>query len=417
MSRSDNPRSFDGSNGNGLTVCMAASLRRRREIVELDDRICLRPHAELARVLEGIVVLVDHLRAVQEDLDVVPDHLHSKLVPHARGDLAVPAGEPVPAPLDDVVQVHVVLEGIRARDVVVVLILQAPDDPAALISLASNWLALHRQAQIFQLRPGVRDGEAVVGLVAVGLGEDVLAARRVVHCLHDPLPRLALSGERKLESIRRPSGHIRIEVERRHLLLPGKARRGDQSGHGDSLHVSPPRRLRLKYSYRSSSTKLARCRRTSSCGCAMAMPLIRCSNPALSGRPYFSSLRSISWTISASARRAASVISKRASRTSNEQSSPWCVNSPSNMSKRSSPGWWRCSREATNLNFACGSMKRRMSHALAMRSTWMPVRVTQVAPRGFSRARAGASSVFPGREASFSSISLSRPSTVSRLRA
>src|SRR5437867_11891872 len=107
MSRSDNPRSFDGSNGNGLTLFMAASLRRRCEIVELDDRICLRPHAELARVLEGIVVLVDHLRAVQEDLDVVPDHLHGKLMPHARGDLAVPTGETDPAALDDGVEVPV----------------------------------------------------------------------------------------------------------------------------------------------------------------------------------------------------------------------------------------------------------------------------------------------------------------------
>src|SRR5437588_3607830 len=363
---------------------MPAYIRRRCEIVELDDRICLRPHAELARVLEGIVVLVNHLRAVQEDLNVVPDHLHGEFVPHTRGDLAVPTGETDPAALDDVEQVHVVLEGIRARDVVVVLVLQAPDDPAALISLASNRLALDRQAQIFQLRPGIRDREAVIGLVAVGLGEDVLAARRVVHCLHDPLPRLALSGERKLESLRRLPGRIRIEVEPRHLLLLGKGRRGDQSGHGDSLHASPPRRLRLKYSYRSSSTKLARCSRTSSSGCAMAMPLIRCSNPALSGRPYFSSLRSMSWMISAMARSAASVISKRASSTSKEQSSPWCVNSPSNISNRNSPVWWRYSRVETNLNLACGSIKRWMSHALAIRSTWIPVRVTHVAPRGFS---------------------------------
>jgi hypothetical protein len=34
-----------------------------------------------------------------------------------------------------------------------------------------------------------------------------------------------------------------------------------------------------------------------------------------------------------------------------------------------------------------------MSQALAIRSTWIPVRVTQVAPLGFSTARPGATSV------------------------
>jgi len=36
-------------------------LRRRRQIVELDDRVGLRPHAELARLLERPVVRVDDL--------------------------------------------------------------------------------------------------------------------------------------------------------------------------------------------------------------------------------------------------------------------------------------------------------------------------------------------------------------------
>src|SRR5437660_1573086 len=329
---SDNPRSFVGLNGSGLTACMASSLGRRREIVELDDGVGLGPDAELSGVLEAVVVRVDHLVAVEEDLNVVADHLHRQLVPHAGGDLAVPAIEADAAPLDHVVEVDVVLERVGARDVVVVLVLQAPDDSAALITLAGDRLALHRQAQIFQLRTGVRDREAVVGLIAVGLGEDVLSAGRAVHRLHHPLARLPLAGECELEPLRRLAGSVRIEVERRRGC--GQC---DQ-GHG---HVSAPRRLRLKYSYRSSSTKLARCRRTSSSGCAMAMPLIRCSKPALSGRPYFSSFRSMSWMISAIGRSAASVISKRASRTSNEHNSPWCVNSPSNMSKRSSPGWCR----------------------------------------------------------------------------
>src|SRR5882724_11340900 len=339
-------------------------LRRRREIVELDDRVRLRPDPELPRVLEGVVVLVDHLFAVEEHLDVVADHPYRQFVPHPRRYLAVPSREPVPAPLDDVVQVHVVLQGVRARDVVVILVLQAPDDPAALIALASDRLALDREAQVLQLGARVRDGKPVIGRIAVGLRKDVLAARRIAHRLYDPLAWFALAGEREVEPLRRLAGGIGIEIERRHLLLLGDRSRGDKCNQCSPLHVSAPRRLRLKYSYRSSRTALARCRRTSSSACAMAMPLIRCSKPALSGRSYFPSLRSMSWMISAIGRSAASVISKRASSTSNEQSSPWCVNSPSNMSKRSSPGWWRYSRGATNLNFALGSMNRRISHAI-----------------------------------------------------
>ncbi|TMA41172.1 MAG: hypothetical protein E6J82_13370 [Deltaproteobacteria bacterium] len=137
-------------------------------------------------------MVVDHLRAVEEHLDVVADHLHRKVVPDTRSDLPVPSGEPDPATLDDVVQVHVVLEGVGARDVVVVLVLQPPDDSAALIALPRDRLALHRKAQVFQLRPGVRDRKPIIGLVAVSLGENVLAARSISYRLHDPLSRLAL---------------------------------------------------------------------------------------------------------------------------------------------------------------------------------------------------------------------------------
>src|SRR5713101_5635781 len=117
--------------------------------------------------------------------------------------------------------------------------------------------------------------------------------------------------------------------------------RGDQTQGGQQLPHDAPPRFRLKYSYKSSSTAAARERRDSSSRCAMAIPLTTSSIPAVSFLPCFSSFRSMSWTISAMGRRAASVISNRERSTSNVHSSPWCVYSPSNMSKRSSPGWCR----------------------------------------------------------------------------
>ena len=80
---------------------------------------------------------------------------------------------------------------------------------------------------------------------------------------------------------------------------------------------------------------------------------------------------------------------KRSSSVSNVQRSPSCVNSPSNMSKRSSPGSDDSRRPLTNLNRASGSMKRRISQALAMRSTKTPARVTHVRPRYPASDRAG----------------------------
>src|SRR5258708_30937573 len=101
MSRSERPFSRAGWNGSGRTWCLPASavasamvtllLRCGSQVVELDDRVRLGPDAELPCVLEGIVVIVDHLLAVEEHLDVVACHLRRELVPRARHDLAVPA--------------------------------------------------------------------------------------------------------------------------------------------------------------------------------------------------------------------------------------------------------------------------------------------------------------------------------------
>src|SRR5262245_52078722 len=67
------------------------------------------------------------------------------------------------------------------------------------------------------------------------------------------------------------------------------------------------------------------------------MPSINVLMPATSVRPNLSSLRSMSWMISAMARSAGSFNALRSSSTSNVHLSPPWVNSASNMSKRSSP--------------------------------------------------------------------------------
>src|SRR3954468_3227975 len=82
--------------------------------------------------------------------------------------------------------VHVVFQRVGAGDVVVVLGLEAPENPAALIALPCDCPAFDREAQVFQVRPGIRDGKTVVRVIAVGLREHVLAAGSVAHRLHHP---------------------------------------------------------------------------------------------------------------------------------------------------------------------------------------------------------------------------------------
>src|SRR5471030_2952026 len=222
-------------------------LGRGRQVVELDDRVGFGPHPELARVHECAVVAVDHQLAVEEDLNAVAGHLHRQLMPDAGGGLAVPTCEALASTRDHPIKVDVVLKSVGEGDVIVVLILQPPDDPAALITIHRHRLAFDRQTQVLQLGAGIGDGKTIVRFVAVGMREDVLAAGRVAHRQHDPIARLALSGERELESIGRVPGSIRIEIERRHrLLLPERGQRSNRQDPG--LHDSCPRRLRLKYS-------------------------------------------------------------------------------------------------------------------------------------------------------------------------
>ena len=83
------------------------------------------------------------------------------------------------------------------------------------------------------------------------------------------------------------------------------------------------------------------------------------------------------------------ILAQRASRTSNVQRSPSWVNSASNMSKRARRPWGCTPWPATNLSLASGSMNRRISQALAMRSTCIPLAGHPGSPAEFRRTAAG----------------------------
>src|SRR2546422_11746929 len=99
-------------------------------------------------------------------------------MPAARCDLAAPIGELDPASVFHVVEADVVLQRIRAREVIIVLILVPEYDTARPVNMPRHGLALHRDAAIREARrQWGRDREPVVGAVAVDLGQDVLRTR------------------------------------------------------------------------------------------------------------------------------------------------------------------------------------------------------------------------------------------------
>src|SRR5207244_1141889 len=111
------------------------------EVVEVGDRVGLGPQADLAGLGEGLVLGIDDLLAVPVDLEVVPAGLGAQLVPGAAADGPVPACELAALALHHVIQAHVVLQGVGARDVVVVLVPVAKDQTAGLVHLAGDRLA------------------------------------------------------------------------------------------------------------------------------------------------------------------------------------------------------------------------------------------------------------------------------------
>src|SRR5262245_8201 len=186
-------------------------LRAVREIIKDRHAVSLRPDADLAGILEGLIVPVERLLTVEAHGEVTPLELDPQRVPLVRGDFHVRSLLLGTAPVDRVIDRDVVFQRVGTGDVVVVRILGAPDQSAGLIFLSGQGFELHLYEPVFHAR---------VVLQADGIGrlsrllQHVRLARRSVICDNRPL-RLSCPGLRCRPAGRRRSGRKVVEVHGR----------------------------------------------------------------------------------------------------------------------------------------------------------------------------------------------------------
>src|SRR6266700_3027780 len=170
-----------------MRALRTASAPFDREVVELNDRVRLRPEPDLPRVLERVVGPVEHLAAVVEDDEAIAGGLELQRVPGALGHLDVLASELAPAAARDVIDATVVLEGVATGDVVVVRVPVSPDEAEPLIDLSAERPRPHAEGDVL-VGPLLehRDGKAVIGLVGALLEQDMVGGASLLDT-DDPL--------------------------------------------------------------------------------------------------------------------------------------------------------------------------------------------------------------------------------------
>src|SRR6266480_4047169 len=103
------------------------------EIVELSYTVRLSPDADFASVLKHVVIPLDGFLSIERDCEMIAAEVHTQSVPRSGRHFYIGSFLLCPFAFDRVVNRHVILEGVGARDVVVVRILQSPDNTASLI--------------------------------------------------------------------------------------------------------------------------------------------------------------------------------------------------------------------------------------------------------------------------------------------
>ncbi|MFO0837448.1 MAG: hypothetical protein U1D55_02905 [Phycisphaerae bacterium] len=108
-----------------------------RDIVERRRCVGLRPQTDHAGALDRVVAHVEQLLPIKEAQDVVAEHFRADRVPFSRLGADIDRLKLLTLTGNHVVDAEVAFQGIDAANVVVVSVLAAPNQPAALIFLAA----------------------------------------------------------------------------------------------------------------------------------------------------------------------------------------------------------------------------------------------------------------------------------------
>src|SRR6185503_19207611 len=209
-----------------IAYLLAGSLLFDAKVVKVSHRVGLGPQSDLAGVFESVIRRVDLLFAVIEASDVITHAFDAQLVPFTGRDLEVSAGKLNSPPVDYVIEPIVVLESVRAHDVVVVRVLKPECQARRSIDLARNRFEFDAQFKVLEgAFVGDRKRKPVIGLVGRSLCKDVGLGRRRRIRLHNPVYRSSLAGEGFVKPGRRLARRGAVEVVCE-FLARGLKRRG-----------------------------------------------------------------------------------------------------------------------------------------------------------------------------------------------
>jgi len=120
-------------------------------MIERGHAVGFGPDADFASILKCVVIPFDRLLSVKRDCEMISIEIDTNRVPLTGCDVHVSSLLLCAFAFDGVVNRHVVFEGIGASNVIVVRVLQSPDDAARLIFLAGNRLELHLDETVFNV--------------------------------------------------------------------------------------------------------------------------------------------------------------------------------------------------------------------------------------------------------------------------
>src|SRR5439155_10433011 len=138
----------------------SVSFARVREVVELSDAVSFCPDTDLARSGESVVFDIEQMLAVEVGFETIAGEFHAQGMPLARRNFLLDSvttfathdvkGSPLA--IHSLVENDIVFVRVRAKDVVVIRILCAPDHAAGLVFSAADRVELHLDEPVFQRR-------------------------------------------------------------------------------------------------------------------------------------------------------------------------------------------------------------------------------------------------------------------------